>query len=644
MPDSSLKQLGKYELTDVLGEGAMGVVYRAFDPVLNRTLAVKVMNTSIAADAALRERFLREARAAGSLQHPNVITVYDFGEADGHLFIAMEFIDGADLAEVMKGWEVIPIAVRLDIVIDALNGLAYAHSRGLVHRDVKPANIRVTAENRAKIMDFGIARLQSSELTQTGMLLGTPQYMAPEQVTGGPITPASDVFAVGTLMYEFLTGVKPFQGETLHEVMYKVMHEAPRPARQIAPRLPAAIDTILLKALAKDPADRYQTAAAMAKDLTAARLAITGAEQPAGSPQTETTEEFRSHVTTAIRDPRLQEYIRRPSAVVREKRRMRIPWMVTGGVVVVATLVIVMMARRGGESNTTSPIVTPPQKAAEARPDPAPPSAAPVTQPQVVAKNPGPPASRDVPARIRETSRGAPPSAVAPPQNATVSPSSAQADSMVRAMRGAAMASRRRAQDAGAAAADLAAGDSLLSAADALIERGKGTDAALQITAAVDRWAGAERAARDRAAQAQSAPPQRAVTPPPVTSPATPPVTPPVEAVPKAPPDPRPEIERVIATYAQAIESGSVAEIRRAYPGLTGAQQQNWEAFFKSVRNFKATLTISQLGASGNTAIAEIDAAYQYENKTTGRAERQQLHVQAGLNRESGAWRLVTVR
>src|SRR5687767_1328398 len=150
----------------------MGVVYKAMDPVLNRTVAVKVMSEGLAQDKLLRERFLREAQAAGSLQHPNLVTIYDFGETDGHLFIAMEFIEGADLEELLGQQSPMPIATKLDLMIDVLNGLSFAHRRGVIHRDIKPANIRVDQEGRARIMDFGVARLSTSNLTGTGTMMG----------------------------------------------------------------------------------------------------------------------------------------------------------------------------------------------------------------------------------------------------------------------------------------------------------------------------------------------------------------------------------------------------------------------------------------------------------------------------------------
>ncbi|HEY9225152.1 MAG TPA: serine/threonine-protein kinase, partial [Gemmatimonadaceae bacterium] len=202
MSRNGVTEVGKYRVIEQVGEGAMGVVYRALDPVLNRTVAIKVMSDALARDDDLRNRFLREAQAAGSLQHPNVITIYDFGEVDGHLFIAMEFVAGDDLEDILRKTTPLTTVDRIDILVDVLSGLAYAHKRGVIHRDVKPANIRIDEEGRARIMDFGIAHLQSSKLTRTGLMVGTPAYMAPEQVTGGPVSAQTDIFSVGAVMYE----------------------------------------------------------------------------------------------------------------------------------------------------------------------------------------------------------------------------------------------------------------------------------------------------------------------------------------------------------------------------------------------------------------------------------------------------------
>ncbi|MFL5633309.1 MAG: serine/threonine-protein kinase, partial [Gemmatimonadaceae bacterium] len=200
MTEPKVSAIGKYRIVELVGEGAMGVVYRAVDTVLDRTVAIKVMNEAIARQEDLRKRFLHEAQAAGSLQHPNVVCIYDLGEVDGHLFIAMEFVHGVDLERLIEMGEPLSLQTRLDIMIDVLTGLSYAHKHGIVHRDIKPANIRVAEDGRAKIMDFGVAHLASSSMTRTGSFLGTPSYMAPAQITEGQTTPATDMFAVGAVL------------------------------------------------------------------------------------------------------------------------------------------------------------------------------------------------------------------------------------------------------------------------------------------------------------------------------------------------------------------------------------------------------------------------------------------------------------
>src|SRR6476469_6414153 len=229
MSQPGITEIGKYRIVEQVGEGAMGVVYRATDPVLNRTVAVKVMCDAFARDDDLRGRFLREAQAAGSLQHPNVITIYDFGEVDGHLFIAMEFVEGQDLEDLAARHIALPLIDKLDIVIDVLTGLAFAHKRGIVHRDIKPANIRIDDEGRARVMDFGIAHLSAASMTRTGTMVGTPAYMAPEQIVGTPVSPATDLFSVGIVLYELLSGSKPFQGESIQGIMYLIVSQPAPP-------------------------------------------------------------------------------------------------------------------------------------------------------------------------------------------------------------------------------------------------------------------------------------------------------------------------------------------------------------------------------------------------------------------------------
>jgi serine/threonine-protein kinase len=206
VPSPGPSKIGKYDVEERVGEGAMGVVYRAVDPVLKRRVAIKVMSDAFAQNDDLRERFLREAQAAGSLQHPNVITIYDFGDVDGHPYIAMEFVEGQDVAELIAHQVPLSVVDKLDLAIGVLQGLAYAHRRGIVHRDIKPANIRIDDEGKARIMDFGVAHLASSNMTKSGVMLGTPSYMAPEQIVGGKVGPQTDIFSVGAVLYELLTG------------------------------------------------------------------------------------------------------------------------------------------------------------------------------------------------------------------------------------------------------------------------------------------------------------------------------------------------------------------------------------------------------------------------------------------------------
>ena len=284
MSDSLPTQIGKYHIVEVVGEGAMGIVYRATDSVLDRTVAIKVMSASIARQEDLRKRFLREAQAAGSLQHPNVVTIYDLGEVEGHLFIAMEFVYGTDLEQMLSLSEPMKLQTKLDIIVDVLTGLAYAHRKGIVHRDIKPANIRVGEDGRAKIMDFGVAHLASSSITRTGLVVGTPRYMAPEQVMGQKALPETDIFAVGAVLYQLLTGTKPFESPTLQSLFYKIVTDMPKPVAEILPGLPPALDRITSKALAKDAANRYSNALDMANEISAVRAELSGTRL-AGAPR-----------------------------------------------------------------------------------------------------------------------------------------------------------------------------------------------------------------------------------------------------------------------------------------------------------------------------------------------------------------------
>jgi eukaryotic-like serine/threonine-protein kinase len=259
---------GRYELQDKLGEGAMGVVYRARDVALGRVVALKMLSSEYGVEDELYKRFQREAEAIGRLSHPNIVQVFDLGEAEGHLYMAMELLEGEDLRQLIEKQVEVPLADRVRILREICEGLGYAHSRGVVHRDIKPANILVTTVGHVKLLDFGLARLATRQtITRRGVILGTPDYMSPEQAMGKTVDSRSDIFSAGGVFYEFLTFRKPFKGKTLHSVLYQIISEEPEPVLTLNPDVPARLASIVHKMLRKDPARRYPTMEDVAKDL-----------------------------------------------------------------------------------------------------------------------------------------------------------------------------------------------------------------------------------------------------------------------------------------------------------------------------------------------------------------------------------------
>ena len=273
-------QVGKFKIVDKLGAGAMGEVYRAHDSVLGRDVAIKVLTGKLIDDERARERFVREARSAAQLNHPNIITVYDFGEEQGLAFMAMELLDGADLRELLAQGKLTSLEDKLGIMEQILDGLAFAHARGLVHRDLKPGNVRVLPNGRVKIMDFGLAR-RGEDGAATGVIMGTPFYMAPEQAQGERATARSDVFSLGAMFYEMLAGRRPFTGPSIPAVLFAVAHREPEPLATLVPDLPPGLATVVARALSKKPEDRYADAAEMLQTLRVAWVGGQVEEAPA---------------------------------------------------------------------------------------------------------------------------------------------------------------------------------------------------------------------------------------------------------------------------------------------------------------------------------------------------------------------------
>ena len=258
---------GRYRIIRKLGAGGMAEVYLAEDQELGRRVAIKILNDRHAADDSFVERFRREAKNAAGLSHPNIVSIYDRGEAEGTYYIAMEFLDGRSLKELIVGRGQAPIKIAIDYARQILAALGAAHRHGIVHRDIKPHNVLVGGEGRIKVTDFGIARSGASQMTEVGSIIGTAQYLSPEQARGAPVDQTSDLYSVGVVLYEMLTGQVPFTGDTPLEIAMKHLSEVPKPPSELRPEVPHDLDSVVLRALAKEPGERYQSAEEMDADL-----------------------------------------------------------------------------------------------------------------------------------------------------------------------------------------------------------------------------------------------------------------------------------------------------------------------------------------------------------------------------------------
>jgi eukaryotic-like serine/threonine-protein kinase len=587
-----IPDIGKYHILELVGEGAMGVVYKARDSVLDRTVAIKVMNEAIARQDELRTRFLREAQAAASLQHPNVVSIYDLGEVDGHLYIAMEFVQGADLEALMDAHEPLSLQQKLDIIIDVLTGLTFAHKRGIVHRDIKPANIRIAEDGRAKLMDFGVAHLTSSKLTSTGASLGTPVYMSPEQITGGKATPATDVFAVGSVLYELLTGTKPFDAPTLQGLFYKILTEKPKPLRDAMPGLPTALDHIVEKAMAKDAPKRYQSALDMANDLSGVRAMLSGPSYPTSVSLSATVEHAIRRSTRAAR--------------VRTVRRE----LIAGGVVAAVAVAVLAWTQLGKGDR---PVTTTASSASLARTDSDAATTRTPVAPAVTAPAPAAPATRVDSTPQRPTTQPAPKVA----ERATPRPERPTA-----------------VKPAPTKSAPSTARQTV--APPTRPSTGSSAPAATTVAVAPQAISTQPSAATPTVQQGIAAPPPVAVVKQPVPAP------PETAPSPPAPPTAA-DVAPVFESYARAIESRDVSAIRRVYPGLTSDQQRGFEQFFEAARKINVIFRVASVEGTASAAEVRVTGRYEYEG-SSGRAERQSVSFAAALRREGSGWRLVSLR
>jgi serine/threonine-protein kinase len=272
--------LGRYKIVGEIGQGAMGTVYKAVDPIIDRTVAIKTINLNLSKQELeeYQARFSQEIKAAGRLNHPNIVTVYDVGKTDQVAYMAMEYLEGAELKDIINSGKLLGVPEVVDIVAQVADGLWFAHQQDIVHRDVKPSNIMVLKGGIAKITDFGIARLPNSAVkTMTGLILGSPRYMSPEQVIGKSLDSRTDIFSLGVVLYESLTGEAPFDGDNVNAIMYATVNSSPPPPSSRNRLVPAMLDLIVAKAMAKVVDDRYQSIKEFADDLREVRRQLDAA-------------------------------------------------------------------------------------------------------------------------------------------------------------------------------------------------------------------------------------------------------------------------------------------------------------------------------------------------------------------------------
>ena len=601
------RRVGKFELHELIGEGAMGAVWKAYDSVIRRYVALKLLSRAGRSTDA-QDRFMREARAAGALQHPNIVTIYDLGESDEQLFIAMELVDGRDLSSLIALSEPLALERKLDIVIEVLQGLSYAHERGVIHRDVKPSNVRIASDGSVKIMDFGIARLQSADVTGSGAIVGTPTYMAPEQITNGAITPATDIFAVGCVLYELLAYHKPFGGETVHGVLYQVLTTDPRPLRTMAPSIPASLERVVGKALNKVPEERYETARQMQSALFGIRAALSGAS--------DTTERLSLRWTPI------------PSAVLRLVTHAPIKWRAAALTTLMVTALVLLYVSR-----SPSPVAAlPDAELTGATLDQL------VTYPMPAHLNAALVAQRDSALAARDRARRAGamknnvPSLILAETVVQNAERALRSDDLARAAsgylsaipqyakaQGEAEALEREAEqaiaratpvvhalatrpEAGRAATSLARADSLYKAMDYVVSR---------------------LAARDAEQVGVAA----GVAPPSLQ-----------------PPEVRAAIAVLLQDLERAVSSERVGNLQVLMPGMAEKDVAAWQGFFQRYTRLTARYTLDQLSTRGDTAHATVRTVYLYVPAGGGAQRETRLRQAIRFTRTTNGWRVANIR
>jgi hypothetical protein len=554
-----------YALERELGGGGMSRVFVAHERALGRKVVVKVLLPELAAGVNV-ERFRREIQLAAQLQHPHIVPLLAAGEADGLPYLIMPFVSGESLRARISREGEFPIFDTVRILRDVVSGLAYAHGFGVIHRDVKPDNV-LLSHGVAVVTDFGVAKAisassgqpQSSGITSVGVALGTPAYMAPEQATGSPnIDHRADIYALGAMAYELLTGTPPFAGRTAQAVLAAHVVEEPEPVERRRPAVPPMLANLVRECLCKRPADRPQSAAQIINTLDAIVTPSSG-----------------TAATTVVRMP----------AAPRPRRRGA--WLVGSGVagaLILGALVLLLGRHRetGVAATSPAPLPKPDSVTVVARAPATDSVELPTRSPAVAEAKPSPPKPR--------TRRSATPAPAVPPpaEDSAVPPPIGGNLGVV------------------------------------------GAPAALPKSAVSALPPDTAPAESSRAAEA-----------PRITVPAP---GPPRPEAPPPPVDQRPALQAAVAEYAAAIEARDIAAIRRAYPGMTEAQQRGWEQFFQVTRDVKAKLRLPQVQVSGATAEGVVAGSYTYLNTSNGQMTTQPVTFRASFRADNGRWRLVAVR
>ena len=607
---------GLYTIERELGGGGMARVFLAHETALGRRVVVKVLSPTLAAGVSA-DRFRREILLVAKLQHPHIVPVHAAGELGGLPWFTMPFVDGESLRARLAREGELPISEVLRLLRDVASALTYAHAQGVIHRDIKPDNVLLSVGS-AIVADFGVAKALSesvtdgdqSHLTSLGIALGTPAYMAPEQASADPaMDHRVDIYAFGVMAYEMLAGRPPFIGRSPQALFAAHVNEPPVPVQALRPSVPPALAALVMRCLEKHAADRPT----QADDVL---HALDSMSTPSGG--TLPTTEMPAHRSSW-------------ASMVKTVPTRRAPWPIIAGAAVVALgAALVFLPRRDRDAAATpdgaAPVVvdSPGTRQPAVRVSDSTPGQADPTPPPAPAGSPQRSASRSA----REAPTGPPPSSR---PTAAAGPDTA----VMARLRSSALDARRTAVVAGAPAARIADGDSAIARAEAFRRAGRIEEASLAFSTAGALWAAATAAATSPRAENPppvQAQPQREAEPPPAPAPERPQA------------DPRPAIEAAVAEYATAIESRSTSRIRRANPGLTDAQEQDWRQFFDAIGSIQVSLKISQLQVTDDVAEAALAGTYVFENSTTRRREQQPVSIRMSLRKVGGAWRVTGIR